>query len=355
MQSRALLVVAVLGAGLLSFASAASARDQIRIVGSSTVYPFATVVAEEFGRTTEFKTPIIESTGTGGGLKLFCAGVGVEHPDITNASRRIKASEVELCRGNGVTGITEVKIGYDGIVLANSKQAPRLNVSLRQIFLALAKQVPMPNGDLVPNPHRTWKEVDPSLPDVKIEVLGPPPTSGTRDAFNELALEGGCKSFSELAALEKTDKERYQQICQSVREDGAYVEAGENDNLIVQKLVANPDAFGVFGYSFLDQNADRIQGSTVDGVEPSFDNIASGAYPVSRSLYFYVKNAHVASIPGMKEYLAEFTSEKAFGEYGYLSDKGLIPAPKAERDRYRQAASTLTNAEGLPQLESGRE
>ncbi len=313
------------------------------------------MVAEEFGRTTEFKTPIIESTGTGGGLKLFCAGVGVEHPDITNASRRIKASEVELCKKNGVTSITEVKVGYDGIVLANSKQAARQDLSLRQVFLALAKQVPMPNGDLVANPNRTWKDVDPSLPDVKIEVLGPPPTSGTRDAFNELALEGGCKSFPELAALKKTDKGRYKQICHSVREDGAYVEAGENDNLIVQKLVANPDAFGVFGYSFLDQNADRIQGSTVDGVEPSFDNIASGEYPVSRSLYFYVKNAHVASIPGMREYLAEFTSEKAFGEYGYLADKGLIPAPKAERESYRKAASTLTNAEGLPQVASGGE
>jgi len=353
MQPRALLVVTVLVASILFLAGAASARDQIRIVGSSTVYPFATVVAEEFGRTTEFKTPIIESTGTGGGLKLFCAGVGVEHPDITNASRRIKASEVELCQKNGVTSITEVKIGYDGIVMANSKQAARQDLSLRQIFLALAKQVPMPNGDLVPNPNRTWKDVDPSLPDLKIEVLGPPPTSGTRDAFNELALEGGCKSFPELAAIEKTDKGRYKQICHSVREDGAYVEAGENDNLIVQKLVANPSAFGVFGYSFLDQNADRIQGSRVDGVEPSFEEIVSGGYPVSRSLYFYVKNAHVASIPGMREYLTEFTSEKAFGEYGYLADKGLIPAQKAERDSYRRAASTLTNAEGLPQVASG--
>jgi len=355
MQTRASVVVAIVGAGLVCLASGASARDQIRIVGSSTVYPFATVVAEEFGRTTGFKTPIIESTGTGGGLKLFCAGVGVERPDISNASRRIKPSEVELCQKNGVTSITEVKIGYDGIVLANSKQAPRLNISLRQIFLALAKQVPMPNGDLVPNPKRTWKDVDPSLPDVKIEVLGPPPTSGTRDAFDELALEGGCKSFPEIAALEKTNKAGYQQICQSVREDGAYIEAGENDNLIVQKLVANPDAFGVFGYSFLDQNADQIQGSTIDGVEPSFEKIASGEYPLSRSLYFYVKNAHVASIPGMREYLAEFTSEKALGEYGYLADKGLIPAPKAERERYRQAALTLTNAEALPKAASGGE
>jgi len=324
-------------------ADSASARDQIRIVGSSTVYPFATVVAEEFGRSTSFKTPIIESTGSGGGLKLFCSGVGVEHPDITNASRRIKSSEVDLCAKNGVTGITEIKIGYDGIVLANSKKSAAAKLSLRQLFLALAKDIPAPNGDLVPNPNRTWKDVDPSLPDVKIEVLGPPPTSGTRDAFNELALEGGCKTFPDLKALKKVNKSKYKQICRAVREDGAYVEAGENDNLIVQKLVANPDAFGVFGFSFLDQNADVIHGGSIDNVEPTFENISSGAYPVSRSLYFYVKKAHVGSIPGIQEYLEEFTSEKATGDFGYLADKGLIPAPKAEREEYRQAAKELTN------------
>ncbi|HEY5656185.1 MAG TPA: PstS family phosphate ABC transporter substrate-binding protein [Myxococcota bacterium] len=318
------------------------ARDQIRIVGSSTVYPFATVVAEEFGRSTSFKTPIIESTGSGGGLKLFCAGVGVQHPDIANASRRIKASEVALCAQNGVREITEVKIGYDGIVLANAKQAPRLALGLRQIFLALAKQIQAPSGDLIANPNRTWKDVDPKLPDVKIEVLGPPPTSGTRDAFNELALEGGCKTFPELAALEKTDQERYKRVCLSMREDGAYVEAGENDNLIVQKLVANPDAVGVFGYSFLDQNTDRIQGALVDGVEPTFEAIAAGRYPVSRSLYFYVKKAHAGSIPGIREYIAEFTSDKAIGDYGYLADRGLIPAPEAERKQARADAQNLT-------------
>jgi phosphate transport system substrate-binding protein len=317
----------------------------MRIVGSSTVYPFATVVAEEFGRTTSFKTPIIESTGTGGGLKLFCAGVGVEHPDITNASRRIKQSEVDLCAENGVSALTEIKIGYDGIVFANSRKAEPMALTLRHIFLALAKQIPAPNGDLVANPNRTWKDVDASLPAVKIEVLGPPPTSGTRDAFNELALEGGCKTFPDLEALEKKDKAQYKKICRSVREDGAYVEAGENDNLIVQKLVANPNAVGIFGFSFLDQNADVIQGATVGGVEPNFDNIAQGSYPISRSLYFYVKNAHVGSIPGMREYLTEFTSEKAIGEYGYLTDRGLIPAPEAERRRYRADAENLTSLE----------
>jgi len=323
----------------------ADARDQIRIVGSSTVYPFATVVAEEFGRSTGNKTPIIESTGTGGGLKLFCGGVGVTHPDVTNASRRIKQSEVDLCASNGVGEITEVKIGYDGIVLANSKKSPRQELTLRHLFLALAKQVPAPNGDLMPNPHRTWKDVDPTLPDVKIEVLGPPPTSGTRDAFNELALEGGCTTFPELKALKKKDKSRYKGICHAIREDGAYVEAGENDNLIVQKLVANPSAFGVFGFGFLDQNADAIQGSIVGGTEPTFDNIAKGLYPVSRSLYFYVKKAHVGSIPGIREYVAEFTSEKAVGDYGYLADRGLIPAPKPERERVRADAMGLVSLE----------
>jgi phosphate transport system substrate-binding protein len=324
---------------------AAAARDQIRIVGSSTVYPFATVVAEEFGTSTSHKTPIIESTGSGGGLKLFCAGVGVEHPDITNSSRRIKASEVELCATNGVEAITEVKIGYDGIVIANSKKADRMELGLRQVFLALAKDVPGPDGALVPNPNQTWKDVDASLPDRKIEVLGPPPTSGTRDAFNELALEGGCTTFPELKALKAQDKSTFKAVCRSVREDGAYVEAGENDNLIVQKLDSNPSAFGVFGYSFLDQNQDKIQGSLVGGVPPTFENISSGEYPVSRSLYFYVKNAHVKSIPGIREYVTEFTSEKAIGDFGYLTDKGLIPAPKAEREKVRAAAATLTPLE----------
>jgi phosphate transport system substrate-binding protein len=321
-----------------------SARDQIRIVGSSTVYPFATVVAEEFGRGGDFKTPIIESTGTGGGLKLFCAGIGVGHPDITNASRRIKDSEVELCAGNGVDDITEISIGFDGIVLANSKASPAREFTLRQIFLALAKEVPGPNGQLMANPHRTWKDVDASLPDIEIEVLGPPPTSGTRDAFNELALEGGCKTFPDLKALKKTDKKRYKQICRAMREDGAYVDAGENDNLIVQKLVANPNAIGVFGFSFLDQNEDIIQGSRVDGIDPSFEAISDGDYPVSRSLFFYVKKAHVASIPGIREYVVEFTSEGAIGDEGYLTDRGLIPAPEEARNLARAASDSLDPA-----------
>jgi len=320
----------------------AQARDQIRIVGSSTVYPFATVVAEELGRGGKFKTPIVESTGTGGGLKLFCSGAGVDSPDIANASRRIKQSEVDLCAQNGVKEISEIKIGYDGIVVANSKKSPRQAFTLRQIFLALAKQVPAPNGQLVPNPHKTWKDVDASLPDVKIEVLGPPPTSGTRDAFAELAMEGGCKTFPDLKALKDKNEDEFKKICHAVREDGAYVEAGENDNLIVQKLVANPRAFGIFGYSFLEENMDTIQGSTIDGVAPEFESIAEGRYPVSRALYVYVKIAHVKSIPGIREFIAELTSEKAMGEDGYLAERGLIPGPASERAKVRTDANALT-------------
>lgn len=327
----------------LSAASIAEARDQIRIVGSSTVFPFSTAVAEQFGKTTKFKTPVVESTGSGGGLKLFCAGIGAEHPDMTNASRRIKKSEVERCAKNGVTDITEIKVGYDGIVLANSKKSAQMKITRKQIFMALAKDIPAGEGKLIPNPNKTWKDVDPSLPDIKIEVLGPPPTSGTRDAFAELALEGGCKKIDWIKAMKKKDKKKYKAICHSVREDGAYVEAGENDVLIVRKLEANPNAFGVFGFSFLDQNADKVQGSLIDGKAPTFDAISDGAYPVSRSLYFYVKKAHVGSIPGMKEYVAEFTSEKAFGDDGYLTDKGLIPMSQAERKKFQSDGMAMSN------------
>jgi phosphate transport system substrate-binding protein len=327
----------------VALASAAEARDQIRIVGSSTVFPFSTRVAEEFGKTTAFKTPVVESTGSGGGLKLFCSGVGVQHPDITNASRGIKQSEIEDCAKNGVTEVTEVKIGYDGIVMANAKSAEQMNITKPQLFLALAKDVPDADGNLIPNPNQMWSDIDPSLPSKKIEVLGPPPTSGTRDAFAELGLEGGCKTFDSIAALKKSDSSKYKAVCHSVREDGAYVEAGENDVLIIRKLEANPDAFGVFGFSFLDQNEDKVQGSLVAGIAPTFDNISDGSYPISRSLYFYVKKAHVGVIPGMQEFLTEFTSDKAWGEEGYLADKGLIPMPEEEREKFAKDAAELNN------------
>lgn len=345
MFKKALVItIVVVLAATVGTVSAQSARDYISIVGSSTVYPFATVVAEQFGKTTEFKTPKIESTGSGGGLKLFCAGVGVEHADITNASRAIKKSEFDTCAKNGIKDIVEVKIGYDGIVLANSKKGQPIKLTRKDIFLALAKQVPSPDGiegNLIENPYKTWKEVNPDLPDVKIEVLGPPPTSGTRDAFVELAMEGGAKKIEWLAAMRKEDKNAFKAIAHTIREDGAYVEAGENDNLIVQKLNVNPDAFGIFGFSFLDQNSDKVQGALVDGFEPTFDAIAAGDYPVSRPLFFYVKKAHVGSIPGIKEYLAEFTSEKAWGEEGYLSEKGLIPMPDDERKEMATSVNAL--------------
>jgi phosphate transport system substrate-binding protein len=331
--------LAIVFAGFTNPAAAGASRDYISIVGSSTVYPFATVVAEQFGKTTRFKTPKIESTGSGGGLKLFCAGVGVEHPDITNASRRIKKSECETCLKNGVKDIVEIKIGYDGIVLANSKKSGVFNLSRKDIFLALAKDVPDPKGGetLIPNPYKTWKDVNPSLPAVRIEVLGPPPTSGTRDAFVELAMEGGAKKFAWIKDMKKKDKA----ICHTVREDGAYIEAGENDNLIVQKLEANPNAVGIFGFSFLDQNTDKIHGSVVDGVAPTFDAIASGDYPVSRPLFFYVKKAHVDQIPGIRQYLREFTSDKAWGPDGYLGEKGMIPMPDDEREKFSSDGKNL--------------
>lgn len=326
--------------GSLAFGQAA--RDYISVVGSSTVYPFATVVAERFGRDSRFRTPKIESTGTGGGLKLFCAGIGVQFPDIANASRQIKTSEVAECARNGISEIVELKIGFDGIVLANSVRAPRLALTRRAIFLALARQVPDPQGSgkLVPNPYRNWRDVDPALPDLAIEVLGPPPTSGTRDAFDELAMQGGCKGIPAIAAL--GDEAKIKAVCQTLREDGRYIEVGENDNLIVQKLKANPAAVGVFGYSFLDENSDAVQGSTVDGESPTFEAISAGAYPVSRPLFLYVKKAHALAIPGIREYLAEFTSGRAMGPEGYLADKGLIPLPAAELAVAQRVARGLT-------------
>jgi phosphate transport system substrate-binding protein len=322
--------------------STAGARDYINIVGSSTVYPFSTVVAEQFGKTTKFKAPKVESTGTGGGLKLFCDGVGVKFPDIANASRRIKDSEIAQCKQNGVSEIVELKIGYDGIVVANSKQAKPLLLELRQLWLALAKQVPDGEGKLKPNDYMQWSQIDPKLPAIKIEVLGPPPTSGTRDAFAELALESGCSSFPWIKALKASDEKTFKSICHSIREDGAFIEAGENDNLIVQKLEANPSAFGVFGYSFLDQNSEKVQAATVGGVAPTFESISSGKYPVSRPLFIYVKKAHVGVIPGIAEYIAEFESSRAAGPEGYLSDKGMIPMPEQEQTQYRGVASNLT-------------
>ncbi|MDH5354004.1 MAG: PstS family phosphate ABC transporter substrate-binding protein [Gammaproteobacteria bacterium] len=331
-----LLLATVVSVGMVANLQAAG-RDTISVVGSSTVYPFATVVAEKFGKKTSFNTPKIESTGSGGGMKLFCSGLGLKFPDITNASRAMKKSELDTCRNNGVTDITEIHIGYDGIAIANSNKAPLFKLTRKDLFLALARQVPNPDGSeaLVDNPYKTWQEVNDSLPATKIEVLGPPPTSGTRDAFAELALEGGCQQFGWIKAMKKADKKAYKSVCHSVREDGPYIEVGENDNLIVQKLEKNPNALGIFGYSFLEQNDDKVQGSIIENKSPEFETIADGSYPVSRPLFFYVKNAHKDSIPGMRAYLKEFTSEAAMGEDGYLLDKGLIPLSDSERAALR--------------------
>ncbi len=330
-------------------AHAQSARDFINIVGSSTVFPFTSTVAEQFGRASTFKTPKVESTGTGGGMKLFCAGVGVQHPDITNASRRIKATELADCRKNGVNDVIEIKIGFDGIVLANAKASLVYRLTRKDIYMALAKQVPDPATPtkLTANPYRSWNEVNAALPAVRIEVLGPPPTSGTRDSFLEQVMEPGCTTTAWLKALKDVDEKRYKQVCTTIREDGAYIEAGENDNLIVQKLAANPTAMGIFGYSFLEENLDTLHGSTVEGIAPEFETISSGRYPISRALYIYAKKAHVGVIPGMKEFIAEYTSEKAIGDEGYLADKGLVPEPKAEREKMRREAIALTTLKGV--------
>ncbi|HUQ11432.1 MAG TPA: PstS family phosphate ABC transporter substrate-binding protein [Steroidobacteraceae bacterium] len=337
------LAATLVGALSITPAQAQSARDSINIVGSSTVYPFTTTVAEQFGRGGKFKTPKVESTGTGGGIKLFCNGIGPQYPDIANASRRIRPAELATCQKNGVKDVVEVKVGYDGIVMAENKTGTSLNLTRKDVYLALAKSVPDPANpsSLIPNPYTTWKDVNPKLPATKIEVLGPPPTSGTRDSFVELYLEAGCRTYAWLDALRSQDEPRFKRACDTVREDGAYVEAGENDNLIVQKLTANKDAVGIFGYSFLEENLDKLKGAVVDGVSPTFETVASGKYPASRPLFIYVKKQHVKVIPGIEEFIAEYVSEKALGEEGYLADKGLIPPTKSEIGKIRDDAKAL--------------
>ncbi len=335
MKSLRMLTAVGLAAVLLA-SSPASARDEIRIVGSSTVFPFATAVAERFGRTSGHPTPVIESTGSGGGLKLFCAGVGEEHPDITNASRRIKPKELKSCMENGVEDVVEVVVGFDGIVIANSRGGPEFSLTLAQVYEALSANLPVSgsSGDTHANDSGRWSDIDPSLPNQAIEVLGPPPTSGTRDAFEELAMEAGCEAAgAEEAGVDCGDVE--------IRSDGPWVDSGENDNLIVSKLDANEEAVGVFGFSFLDQNADKLKGIPIDGVEPTFDNIADGSYPVSRSLYFYVKKAHIGSVPGIEDYIAAFVDPDASGPDGYLIDKGLIPLPDADFEKNAMSAMEL--------------
>lgn len=324
------------------FTTHAAMADSINIVGSSTVYPFATVAAELFSQESGGKTPKIESTGSGGGMKLFCVGTGDDTPSITNASRRIKKSEQKLCAENGVNDIIEVRIGYDGIVIAQNVNSDAMKLTPKQLFLALAHKVPSTNGELLSNPHKTWSDVDASLPNTAIRVYGPPPTSGTRDAFAELVMEKGCKSYQDLKALKKTDKKKYKAICHGVREDGAYVESGENDNLIIQKLVANPDSLGIFGFSFLEENLDKVRGLEINGTKPTFESISDSSYPVSRPLFFYVKLAHYKNIPELKKFVEFFVSPWIMGSEGALVDRGLIPLPEDEYQLLQQNVKTQT-------------
>ncbi|MCZ8259852.1 MAG: substrate-binding domain-containing protein [Beijerinckiaceae bacterium] len=344
------LGVSVIALAMAASAGVASARDQIRIVGSSTVYPFTTAVAEQLGKTGGVKTPVVESTGTGGGMKMFCDGVGVNFPDATNASRRMKIGEFESCQKNGVKDIVELMIGYDGLTMAHSKKSPPMKLTRAQIFLALAKNVPGPDGKLIPNPYKTWNQIDPSLPNKPIEILGPPPTSGTRDSMHELMMEPGAEQIPVLKALKASDRKAFDAAWKTVREDGAYVEAGENDNVIVQKLESNPTAFGVFGFSFLEENAAKIQGVSVDGVAPEMDAISSLKYGPSREMFVYVKKAHVGVVPGLDKFALEYVSDRAAGDGGYLEKKGLVPVPKAKlaEAKANVAAMKVMTGEGLP-------
>lgn len=328
---------AAAAATMFSIPAMADARS-MRAVGSSTVYPFAKAVAERVARANpKLGSPIIESTGTGAGFKLFCAGVGERFPDISDASRRMKASEGKACAANGVKEVTEIQIGIDGIAFATAKGTPLSNLTTRDIYVALAKT---PFGK--PNKAKTWKDVNAKLPAIPIRVYGPPPTSGTRDAFGELIMTAGCESNAGMVALKKANADKHKAVCTGVREDGAFIEAGENDNLIVQKLAANPNTVGVFGYSFLEENTAKIKGISINGVQPAYQTISSFQYPGARPLYIYVKNAHVRAIPSIRAFVAEFTKESAIGPNGYLKQLGLVAAPAGIRAKSQQAARTLT-------------
>jgi phosphate transport system substrate-binding protein len=328
-----------LAALALLAACSGGTRTQIRIVGSSTVYPFTTAVAEQFKRKwPQFPAPIVESTGTGGGIKLMCAGLGTQFPDAANASRRIKPSEIADCRAHGVKGLIELQVGIDGLVIAQARNADFPGLTERDVYLALAAN-PFGKG---PNTAKLWSDVNPALPAMPIEVIGPPPTSGTRDSFNELYMLKGCNTEPAMKALKKQDEDAHKQICERIREDGAFVEGGENDNLIVQKISANPRALGVFGFSFVEENSDRVKDVPLNGVRATYDNIAGGEFPASRPLYLYVKVQHVPAVRGMREFLAEFARDSTWGRGGYLARKGLVAAPESVRQQGEAVARALT-------------
>ena len=320
--------------------SRADARDQIHIVGSGTVYPFTTMVAEQFGQIGTFKTPIVEATGTGGGFKVFCQGIGADKADINDASRKITDSEKALCEKNGVTDIAEITIGYDGIILANRNGAPSLNLTKKQIFMALARLLPDKTGTLVPNRYQTWNEIDHKLPSQPIEIYGPGTVSGTRDAFAEMVMEKGCEQFHEFAHAYPDEKTR-KKVCQNIREDGKYIESGEDYNIMVQKLTGDDRALGIFGFSFYIQNPGKIQACKIEGVEPAIESIASGHYGISRSLYVYVKKQHIGLVPGIAEFIKELTSTNAIGAEGYVISDGLIPLKPADLKASQVVAASL--------------
>lgn len=343
------LLASTMAAAALAVASGAQAqsREQLRGVGSSTVFPYSTLIAEEFGNMTGNPAPVIESTGTGGGMQIFCQGVGVDHPDLTGASRAMKQSEYELCVGNGVDDISEQVLGFDGLSLATSRDGEVFDISLAELHQALAAEVAV-DGQIVENPHETWADVNPDFPDIEIQVMGPPPTSGTRDAWVELVMEAGCSEFEAIEALEESDEARYEEVCQRMREDGRFIEAGENDNLIVQRLDSDPTTYGIFGYSFYYENQDSLQTVAIEGVKPEESTIADGSYPVSRPIFIYYKNAHRGVIPGMEAFIEEATSETAMGPGGYLTDIGLVPAPEDQRNATREA---VRNGEHMSRFE----
>lgn len=339
-MNRISVLASTLAVAALCTAGPALARDQIKIVGSSTVFPYTQAVAEEFAQTGG-KAPVLEGTGTGGGFKIFCTGVGAEHPDITGASRAIKDSEAADCKKNGVDNVTEVLIGFDGLSMAMARKAKPLSLSKKQLYLALASQVPV-DGKLAPNPYKKWSDIDKALPDMAIIVYGPPPTSGTRDAWVELVMQAGCAETDFGKKMKEGDKAAYEKFlkesCSPMRQDGPFIEAGENDNLIVQRLEADPNAYGIFGYSFLYENQDNLQGVTIDGIAPTVETIADGTYPVSRPLFFYIKNAHRAVIPGLNDFIKAYVSDEAIGPDGYLKDRGLIPLPDDKRKQTQENA-----------------
>lgn len=337
-MNRFILAASAASIAFVASMGAAAARDQIKVTGSSTVFPYSQAVAEEYANKTGKPAPVVESVGTGGGFKAFCGGVGEDFADVTGASRAIKESEVKLCADNGVSDITEAFFGYDGLSIAVSRANTfDWNLTEEQIFKALAAELPDGKGGFVANPNKKWSDIDAALPATNIVAFGPPPTSGTRDAFVELTMHDGCKDLPGMADLKKADEKKWTEVCSRMRQDGPFVEAGENDNLIVQRLESDPNSVGIFGYSFLYENSDKLKDIKINGVPANFDTIADGSYPIARPLFFYVKNAHRNVIPGLKEFLAEYVSEGALGPDGYLAERGLTPLGDAKRAEVQAA------------------